>query len=130
MAAVLLLPSLGHHAVLNMAHRAWAGAVLLVAIVVLWRGRRARAGVAPIERAVVAVLILLLLQAGLGIVVVAVGESTLVEVAHSSVGSLTWVAVTVLLWLTRTLPPRRTDGLLASRVEAQARGSTAKAMTA
>jgi heme A synthase len=50
------------------------------------------------------VTILYLVQAGIGIAVVAVGENTVVEVLHSSIGSLTWVALMALLSLTRTLP--------------------------
>ena len=125
-----LAPSLEHHEVINMVHRVWALAVLLLAAWVLLSSRRARAGVVPIERAAVAVAILCLLQAGLGIGVLAIGKSTPIEVAHSSVGSLTWVAVTVLLWLARALPPSDAEGPAPKKTGARARGSTERAIAA
>jgi heme A synthase len=100
-----LVPSLEHHTVINLTHRIWAGATLALALWVLFRSRRDRPGVPVIERAAGAVAALYLAQAGLGIAVVAVGENTAVEVLHSSIGSLTWVALATLLALTRTLPP-------------------------
>ena len=99
-----LIPSLDHHVLLNLTHRAWAGAMLVFAIWVLVRSRRDRAGVPAITWAAAVVTILYLVQAGIGIAVVAVGENTVVEVLHSSIGSLTWVALMALLSLTRTLP--------------------------
>ncbi len=102
-----LLASLDHHAVIAIVHRLLALALLALALWTLSRSRRERRGVVAIERAAAAVAILSLLQAGLGIAVVAIGQSAAVEVAHSSLGSLTWLAVTVLLWLTRTLPASR-----------------------
>jgi heme A synthase len=59
--------------------------------------------VPPIKWAAVVVAILYSVQAGIGFVVVGVSDSTANEVLHSSIGSLTWVALATLLWLTRTL---------------------------
>jgi cytochrome c oxidase assembly protein subunit 15 len=98
-----LLPSLDHHLVLNMTHRVWAATMLLFALWVLLRSRRERAGVPAVKWAAAAVALLYLMQAGLGIAVVGLGENTALEVAHSSLGSLTWVALMLLLALTRTL---------------------------
>jgi heme A synthase len=98
------LPTLEHHTVINLTHRIWAGATLALALVVFARSRSARRGVPAIERAAAATAVLYLAQAGLGIAVVAVGENTAVEVMHSSLGSLTWLALATLLALTRTLP--------------------------
>jgi heme a synthase len=99
-----LLPALNHHVVINLVHRTWAGAMLVFAVCLLWRSRRDRADAPRTQRAVLAVVSLYLVQAMLGIVVVAVGENTAVEIVHSSVASLTWAAVATLLALTRTLP--------------------------
>ena len=51
----------------------------------------------------VAVLIIYIVQAGLGFLIVGVSDSSATDVLHSSIGSLTWVALATLLWLTRTL---------------------------
>lgn len=99
-----LLPDLNHHVVINMVHRVWAGAMLLLVLWVLVRSRRARASVPAIPKMTAAVTALFFLQAGLGVVVVAVGENKAVEVAHSSLASLTWLALATLLALTWTLP--------------------------
>jgi heme A synthase len=98
-----LFPSLNHLVVIALIHRVWAGALLVLALWVLFRSRRDRAGVPPIKWAVVVVVILYFVQAGFGFVVVGVSDSTANEVLHSSIGSLTWVALATLLWLTRTL---------------------------
>ena len=98
-----LAPSLDHHVIINLTHRVWAGAMLVLALWALLRSRRDRAGVPPIKRAAVAVAILYLLQAGLGIAVVGVGENTAIEVLHSSIASLMWVALATLLALTACL---------------------------
>jgi len=98
-----LFPSLNHLVVIALIHRVWAGALLVLALWVLFRSRRDRAGVPPIKWAVVVVVILYFVQAGIGFVVVGVSDSTANEVLHSSIGSLTWVALATLLWLTRTL---------------------------
>ncbi len=97
-----LAPALNHHTVLNLAHRIWAGAMLVFAVVVLLRSRRERPLV--VRRAAAVVTGLYVLQACAGIAVVAAGENTAVEVVHSSIGSLTWLALATLLALTRTLP--------------------------
>jgi heme A synthase len=76
----------------------------VLALWVLFRSRRDRADVPPIKWAVVVVAILYFVQAGIGFVVVGVSDSTANEVLHASIGSLTWVALATLLWLTRTLP--------------------------
>jgi cytochrome c oxidase assembly protein subunit 15 len=98
-----LFPSLDHLVVIALIHRVWAGAMLVLALWVLLRSHRDRADVPPIERAAAVVAILYLIQAGIGIAVVGVGENTAIDVLHSSTGSLTWVALATLLWLTRTL---------------------------
>lgn len=100
-----LLPSSGHAVAINMGHRAWALIVLLLAAVVLWRSRIDRQGVRPIQRAATIVMLLVLIQASLGAALIVSGDSTAMEVVHSSIGSLTWVFVSTLLWLTRALPP-------------------------
>jgi heme A synthase len=99
-----LLPSLEHHTIINLTHRVWAGAVLLLALWTVLRIRREPAGVAPVRHAAAAVAILYVAQAAIGVAVVSVGENTTIEVLHSSIGSLTWLALATLLALTRTLP--------------------------
>jgi heme A synthase len=98
-----LFPSLNHLVVIALIHRVWAGALLVLALWVLFRSRRDRADAPPIKWTVVAVTILYCVQAGVGFVVVGVSDSTATEVLHSSIGSLTWVVLATLLWLTRTL---------------------------
>jgi heme A synthase len=98
-----LFPSLDHQVIINMTHRVCALAMLVLALWALFRSRRDRADAPPIKRAAAVVAILFLIQAGVGIAVLAVGENTAVEVLHSSIGSLTWVALATLLSLTRTL---------------------------
>jgi heme a synthase len=98
-----LFPSLNHLVVIALIHRVWAGALLVLALWVLFRSLRDRAGVPPIKWAAVAVLIIYIVQAVLGFLIVGVSDSTATEVLHSSIGSLTWVALATLLWLTRTL---------------------------
>jgi cytochrome c oxidase assembly protein subunit 15 len=98
-----LFPSSNHLVVIALIHRVWAGALLVLALWVLFRSRRDRAGVPPIKWAVAVVVILYFVQAAIGFVVIGVSDSTATEVLHSSIGSLTWVALATLLWLTRTL---------------------------
>jgi cytochrome c oxidase assembly protein subunit 15 len=98
-----VVPHLDHHVVINLTHRAWAGAMLVFALWVLFRSRRDRAGVPAIIGAAAAVVILYVIQAGAGAAVVGLGENTAIEVLHSSIGSLTWLALAALLSLTRTL---------------------------
>ena len=50
------------------------------------------------------VVLLFLVQAAAGAVIVSVVDSNASEVVHSSLGSLTWLAVATLFALTRTLP--------------------------
>lgn len=102
-----LLPALDHRVAIDLIHRVWALAVLALALWALFRSRQARAGVPAIGVAALTVSILYLAQAGIGIAVVGLGENTAIDVLHSSVGSLTWVALMVLLALTWTLPPGR-----------------------
>jgi cytochrome c oxidase assembly protein subunit 15 len=99
-----LVPTLNHHVVINLVHRTWAGAMLVLALWILWRSRRERARVPPVRHAASAVASLYLVQALVGIVVVAVGENTAIEIIHSSLASLTWAALATLLALTWTLP--------------------------
>lgn len=98
-----LLPNLDHHVLLNMTHRAWAGIMLMLALWVLIRSRREQMGKPAIRRAAATVALLYLAQAGLGIAVVGLGENTALDVAHSSLGSLTWLAITALFSLTPRL---------------------------
>ena len=98
-----LFPSVDHQVVIALIHRVWAGALFVLALWVLFRSLRDRAGVPPIKWAAVAVLIIYIVQAVLGFLIVGVSDSTATEVLHSSIGSLTWVALATLLWLTRTL---------------------------
>jgi len=105
-----LFPSLNHLVVIALVHRVWAGAMLVLALWVLLRSRRDRAGAAPIKWAAITVSILYIVQAVLGFLIVGVSDSRATEVLHSSIGSLTWVALAALLWLTRTLAtPQRTN---------------------
>lgn len=101
-----LAPSLDHHVLLNMAHRIWAAAALALALWTVASARRRRTDVPAIRRVAVAVAALYLVQAGLGVAVVGAGENTALEVAHSSLASLTWLALALLLALTRALPPK------------------------
>ncbi|MHB8491236.1 MAG: COX15/CtaA family protein [Solirubrobacteraceae bacterium] len=98
-----LFPSLDHLVVIALIHRVWAGALLVLALWVLFRSRRDRAGAAPIKWAALVVAILYVVQAGLGVVIVGVSHSVATEVLHSSIGSLTSLALATLLWLTWTL---------------------------
>ncbi len=97
-----LLPSSNHLVVTAYVHRVWAGVLLVLALWVLFRSRRDRAGVAPIELAAGVVAVLYLVQAALGFLIVGVSDSRATEVLHSSIGSLTWLALATLLWLTWT----------------------------
>jgi cytochrome c oxidase assembly protein subunit 15 len=99
-----LFPALDHHVVINLTHRVWALAMLVLAVWVLLRSRRDRAGVPAIRWAASVVTTMYLVQAAIGIATVVLGENDAVEVLHSSIASLTWVALSVLLALTRTLP--------------------------
>jgi heme A synthase len=98
-----LFPSLNHLVVIALIHRVWAGALLVLALWVLFRSYRDRAGAAPIKWAATVVSIIYIVQAGLGFVIVGVSDSTAAEVLHSSIGSLTWLALATLLSLTWTL---------------------------
>ncbi len=99
-----LAPGLDHHVVINMLHRTWAGAALVLAIYVAHQTHRLRPGVRILEVAARAVAGLFVVQAGLGVVVLAAGGNHTIEVAHSGTASLTWLAVAVLMWITRTVP--------------------------
>jgi heme A synthase len=105
-----LFPSLNHLVVIALVHRIWAGAMLVLAGLVLVRSRRERTWAPLIVSAARAVAALYVVQAVLGMVIVAFSDSTASEVVHSSVGSLTWLALSVLLWLTMTLSPRDAAG--------------------
>ncbi len=100
-----LFPSLDHLVVIALVHRVWAGAMLLLALWVLFRSGRDRAGAPLIRLTAKLVAGLFVVQAALGVVIVGVSDSTATEVVHSSIGSLTWLALAALLCLTRTLPP-------------------------
>ena len=98
-----LFPSLNHLVVIALVHRVWAGVLLVLALWVLIRSRRDRAGAPPIKWAAAVVSIIYIVQAGLGFLIVGVSDSTTTEVLHSSIGSLTWLALATLLSLTWTL---------------------------
>jgi heme a synthase len=100
-----LFPSLNHLVVIAFIHRLWAGTLLVLALWVLLRSRRDRAGVAPIKWAAAVVFILYCVLACLGFVIVGVSDSTVTEALHSSIASLTWLGLATLLWLTWTLAP-------------------------
>jgi cytochrome c oxidase assembly protein subunit 15 len=99
-----LFPTLDHNVTIALAHRGWAGAMLVFAAWVHLRSRRDRASAADIVRVSGIVLVLFLVQAVAGAVIVSVVDSRASEVIHSSLGSLTWLAVATLLALARTLP--------------------------
>jgi heme A synthase len=99
-----LAPGLDHHVVINVAHRVWAGAVLVLGLVVWRRTAALRPGVRPLATAAGVAAALLLAQAAAGVAVVAVGDNHPLEVLHSALASLTWLSVATLLWLARTLP--------------------------
>jgi heme A synthase len=99
-----LFPALDHHVVINLTHRVWALAMTVLAVWVLLRSRRDRAGMPAIRWAASVVTIVYLIQATIGIAVIVLGQNGAIEVLHSSIASLTWVALTVLFSLTRTLP--------------------------
>ena len=88
-----LTPALDHHVALNLTHRVWAGATLLVAVLVWARTHH------PVA---LAVLGLFVVQAAIGAAVVGVGENTAIEVAHSATASLTWLATASLFAVTRS----------------------------
>ncbi len=88
---------------INLTHRVWAGATLALALWVYWRCRSERA--APIATAASACAALFLIQAALGAVVAGAGGGTAIDVIHSSVASLTWLALAVLLALNWTVSP-------------------------
>src|SRR4029079_18049032 len=99
-----VIPSVDHHVVIHMAHRVWAGIALVLA---LWTWRQTsslRPGVWPLELAARGMASLFLAQAAVGVAVVEAGENSVLEVLHSSLASLTWLAVATLLWMARTLP--------------------------
>ncbi len=98
-----LFPSLNHLVVIALVHRVWAGVLLVLALWVLIRSRRDRAGAPPIKWAAAVGSIIYIVQAGLGFLIVGVSDSTATQVLHSSIGSLTWLALATLLSLTWTL---------------------------
>jgi heme A synthase len=100
-----IAPSVNHQVVINLTHRVWAGATLALALWVYWRCRRERT--APVVTAASACAGLFLIQAALGAVVAASGGGTAIDVIHSSVASLTWLALAALLALNWTLSPPR-----------------------
>jgi heme A synthase len=78
--------------------------MLVFAVVLLVRSRSERAGQPIIRRLVAVILALYIVQAFLGFLIVGMTDSVATEVVHSSFGSLTWLALALLLALTRTLP--------------------------
>jgi len=107
-----LTPELNHNVVINLTHRIWAGAMLVLALWVYARCRRERASQRPIVIAASVCAVLFVIQAGLGAVDAATGGGLAIDVVHSSVASFTWLALAFLLALSRTLsldprPPQR-----------------------
>ncbi len=100
-----LTPDLNHNVVINLTHRIWAGAMLVLALWVYARCRRERAAQRPIVTAATACAVLFLIQAGLGAVDAATGGGLAIDVVHSSIASLTWLVLAFLLALSRTLTP-------------------------
>jgi heme A synthase len=99
-----LLPALDHNVVIMMVHRTWAGAMLVLAVIVMVRSRRDRSEQPIIGHLAALIVALYVVQAFLGFVIVGMTDTTTTEVIHSSFGSLTWLALAALLALTRTLP--------------------------
>ena len=110
-----LFPALNHHVVINLTHRIWAPVMLVFALWAVSRSRRDRADSPAIVRAATTVATLFFIEAAIGIDVVVFGQNRAVEVLHSSIASLTWLALMALLSLTWTMPHRDT------RIEGQAR---------
>jgi len=100
-----LLPGAEHHQVINFAHRLLALSLVLAAVWVARRARRERTRGNAIPRVAAGVAALYLIQAATGLVVMGMGDSVALDVIHSSLASLTWVAVALLLSLTFTLAP-------------------------
>lgn len=99
-----LAPGLDHHVVINVVHRTWAGAALVLALYVVHQTHRLRPGVRRLELAAQGVAGLFVVQAVLGVVVLAAGENDAIDVAHSGIASLTWLAVALLTGMTHTVP--------------------------
>ena len=92
-----IAPSVDHHVVIHMAHRIWAGVALVLALWVWRQTGRTRRGVWQLEAAARGMASLFLAQAAVGVAVVEAGESDVLEVLHSSLASLTWLAVEVVV---------------------------------
>ena len=106
----LIPSSIDHYVVINLTHRVWALVTLVLALWVLLRSRSDRAGVPLIKWAAAAVIVLFLVEGAVGIPVVGVGQDRALDVLHSAIASLTWLALATLLALTRTLAAdQRTD---------------------
>jgi len=101
-----LFPALDHHVVINLTHRIWAPVMLVFALWAVSRSRRDRADSPAIVRAATTVATLFFIEAAIGIDVVVFGQNRAVEVLHSSIASLTWLALMALLSLTWTMPHR------------------------
>jgi heme A synthase len=101
-----LFPALDHHVVINLTHRIWAPVMLVFAVWAVSRSRRDRADSPAIVRAATTVATLFFIEAAIGIDVVVFGQNRAVEVLHSSIASLTWLALMALLSLTWTMPHR------------------------
>ncbi len=100
-----LTPELNHNVVINLTHRIWAAAMLVLALWVYARCRRERAAQRPIVIAAGACAGLFVVQAGLGAVDAASGGGLAIDVVHSSVASFTWLVLAFLLALSHTLSP-------------------------
>jgi heme a synthase len=97
-----LLPSFEHLVAINLLHRVWAGAVLLLAVWLFLRSRRDRPDSPAIKRTAALVCAMFFVQAFLGFLIVGVTNTTATEVVHSSFASATWLALATLASLTWT----------------------------
>jgi heme a synthase len=97
-----LLPTFEHLVAINLLHRVWAGAVIVLAVFVFLRSRRDRPGSPAIKRTAALVCGMFFVQAVLGYVIIGVTDTTATEVIHSSFASATWLVLATLASLTWT----------------------------
>jgi len=97
-----LLPTFEHLVAINLLHRVWAAAVILLAVFVLLRSRRDRPDSPAIKRTAAVVCAMFFVQAFLGYVIIGVTDTTATEVIHSSFASATWLVLVTLASLTWT----------------------------
>ena len=91
-----LVPDLGDPYVrIHFAHRVLAALTALALVWLYWRGRAAPP---PLRRLVTAALLLVLVQIGLGALVIVLEVPVWKAVLHQAVGVLTFATVTLVLW--------------------------------